>query len=435
MPLGIVKKVIRNAFNTAQSTPNAMNGFILIFIFFALFIYGSAFYCALKNRQSTIVYWVFLAIQIVSLILYWNEMIQPRSGGDAAGNGMARGIATMICIGVQVSGVLLVLLTLIVRHLTGKAGLSTVIISIIAVIVIFLLFTDFRYLFLSLTSGTDEQKLVQQNGVMYTTKGKPFTGKATQKGYIETYPREKTGWRQQDGEAVYTHKGLRTTHYKNGLKEGTEKLYYTNYIIIFADRTSLRSVSRYRNGVKNGEERIYYTGGKHLKTKDNYLNGKLHGLCRSFHYPDGFCAPLLATETQFDNGEISGFHRTFDNYGDTLENYTTINGRIIDGCRWIQETSEADTLEWYENGQLVIQRVFSHTPSRDSKNFNKEISEYPVDDLHSEIIYENGEIVSYFELNPDNGRAVIHKKRINGTLIEIFNRDANVDRRQEFGIE
>jgi antitoxin component YwqK of YwqJK toxin-antitoxin module len=160
------------------------------------------------------------------------------------------------------------------------------------------------------TSTTDESKLVSRDGIVYTQKNKPFTGvsiiedwiicpqeqeviskdnpmewtasgessildnpeyqtwmeaypkddsDANIKAWLETHPKGVTiAYEDEDEDedelkVKETHddkrvKGLRITHYKNGLKHGKEKHYYTNDIILFGNRTELHCTTIYENG-------------------------------------------------------------------------------------------------------------------------------------------------------------------------------------------
>lgn len=408
-----------------------------IYILYILSIYGFAFYKASKQHQSTIIFWVYLAIHIFFSIWYLIAEFNPITGSDAMGNAMENGFRMGVIIGFHIIITALLSFTFIFRLLRTNDWCSTGIFLLIVAISCVLIFVDYRYALLSLTPVTNENKLVLQDGIMYTSKNKEFTGTAIKKnGEI---PFDMNAYLLYGGRHVGRKgKNIRITKYKNGLKDGKERIYHCGTVgelFYSADRTFLYSVSQYSEGLKNGKEKIYDNKGRgYLDFEAYYKDGEVHGLFRSYYRSRN-----VAKEVEYSNGEILGFYRTFDSIGDTLINYISVDGRIIEGCRLIKGNyrNTKDTLEWYENGQLLAQRVFeeyylSHNP----KEFKKE-SLYSAYDpvlykgLFSETYYQHGEAVEYTQFN--NGEIVIYSKQINGIMTEIFNSETGVDKRSEYG--
>jgi antitoxin component YwqK of YwqJK toxin-antitoxin module len=299
------------------------------------------------------------------------------------------------------------------------------------------LLTDYKSTFLSFISATDEHLLTERNGITYT-QNEPFTGTSRLKGRLETYPPVITEHFISTGENDVTQMGMRISHYKNGLKDGEERLYYTYPLgSLFGnpEKTELHCITHYRNGLKDGTEIINHIGGDR-RIEAQYKDGKLHGIYKEFYYIDYYRKKefphhvgQVEKEIEYKNGEISGFYRTYTGYGDTLENYTSVGNKIIDGCRMIEQ-DDGVKLEWYERGQLVIERIFEYLQD---ENYKKDISDdYPVDGLLREVYYENGQIKEWIQFNPETGNAYLHKKRIKGTLIEIYNSEAGINRLSEF---
>ena len=418
-----------------------MKSFILISIFSVLSIYGIVLYNTLKKKQSATVYWVFLTIQIIILICFLLAINNPQ-GADLMGRAMAQGFAVILYIVLQVFMTILVLLFFVLRRRNfSNSSIIGIIVLMVAAIYI-LLFVDLKGLFLSL-KGINENKLVLQNEIMYTPKNKEFTGTAVFKGYTIEYRPEIIPETEKIDERYktkneYEYESIRVTHYKNGMKEGTEKVYFTSRNIIGKGHTYLYCVSEYSEGHKHGEEKIYHNDGS-LAFETSYANGKLHGLCREY-YPVYVNGNPLLKEAEYSHGEISGFYRTFDIGGNPQESYIFTDNCVAEGCRWLKDAKH--TLEWYEDGQLIIKRVFDCAPNRDYRNFDKEeylihpirtpqkavdgiisVSEifnyrHP-EGLFSESYYENGVLVEYIEFEPDTGKATIYKKRIKGKLIKI----------------
>jgi hypothetical protein len=286
-----------------------MKTFIIIIVTVNLLLYALAFRISLTKHQSIVIYCVCLGIQLLLLLLELNNVGYVGGGGDAAGDGMAQGYLHFMYIILQVIVAFFVLLTFVMRQLTENPRLRVAIIAAILLLLYVFIFTDFRHTFLLLTTltATDESKLVFQDGIVYTLKDKPFTGvsivedwiicpqeqeqeqevisednskdwtanildttgyqtwieafpkddsDANVKAWLETRPEGVTityenGNEEDDVKPVHDDKrakGLRITHYKNGLKHGKEKHYYTNDIILFGNRTELHCTTIYENG-------------------------------------------------------------------------------------------------------------------------------------------------------------------------------------------
>jgi antitoxin component YwqK of YwqJK toxin-antitoxin module len=352
-----------------------------------------------------------------------------------------------------------------------------VVLSMLVFAVYISLFTDYRYFLLSLTAGANEEKALRQN--------KHFTGKACYKGELKDHTR-------LPGNTENNYNGIRITRYKNGLKEGREKVYNTHErggYFNLGNQTLLHSISHYHNGELHGKKTIHYPGGD-IAIEANYENGKLHGLYQEIRFPErimyfkmepdeeypnyayyhpGKRIPLKK-EVQYANGEIDGFYRTYDDAGDTMNDYTMVNGSIVNGMRGIsvvrmradvygfwtdddridQFTANEDSItnglrrlvseqgdkilsirEYYSNGEITAQIAYSNN-----------IYEFSPTSLLGSLFYENGEVTDYAEYDyyrTDSGVRknyyTLRKKRINGEMIEVFNRKAGINRLKEFDLD
>lgn len=301
---------------------------------------------------------------------------------------------------------------------------------------------DYVSLFMPLTPilKTDEHKLVFQDGLMYK-EGKPFNGTAVFRGLMETYPSTVTAFDSQTYTDITTQKGKRVTPYLNGLKEGKERIYYTYQTPMWyggptMDRSMLHAEIHYKRGVKNGLEIIYEFSGR---IEANYKEGLLDGLYREFHmiedyrkkeFPNGI-GPLKV-EAEYHKGCLDGFYRSYTQYGDTSENYVMRNGKVIEGR--VRTVKYTITLwQWYNNGYLTEEQVFDH--SSVGRSIEPPLVENTLGgNLVSETFYDNGVVIEMRLYNTKNNKVHLHKKRINGELIEIFNRETGVDRTVEFAI-
>ena len=427
-----------------------MKDFIILFMISAPAIcgfYTMVFNDALKRGQSTGIYWVFIAIHILILIYFLIATINSGRGGDAAGRGMSGGFAVLIYIALHGFIALLVLLTIVLRRIINFGSLFTFIHShllatgviVLLITALYLLFfVDLKGLFLSLKSA-DETKLVLQNGIMYTPKNKAFTGKAVFKGYILEhepvlgYGTEKTA--DEYEAAKHEGAGKRITHYKDGLKEGKEKVYFTASDIQGKGYTCLFRVSEYRKGLKNRAEIIYNEDGS-KKFGIYYSGGKLDGPCYEFCTIDEH-KEVAFMRVDYRQGEMSGVYEMF------AEHHIIKDNRIIAGCRWVRQQGDAKhRLEWYEDGKLIVARTFDRAPTYDYRNFNeKSYSQHTIrlstikapeilnksvetedsayrysEGLCSESFYEDGELTEYLEFEPESGKLRIYQRRINGTM-------------------
>lgn len=328
--------------------------------------------------------------------------------------------------------------------------LLQIILSIIAFIILISITVlviapiDFKGVFIPLTPiiKTAEHKLILKDGVMYTTKGKPFNGTTVFKGIIETYPSEITAFNSQNYTNITTHKGKRTTQYVNGLKDGQEKIYYTYRLPMWYGgptkvRTKLHAEIQYKRGVKNGLEIIYQFDKRSIEA--NYKDGLLDGIYKEFHmievyrkneFSDGI--GHLKLEAEYHKGSIDGFYRTYTQYGDTCENYVMRSGKVIEGrVKTVQDST--NLWQWYKNGNLIEEREF------DRSSWGNSIEPPSVENrmggcLLRETFYDNNEVIEMRLYNTENNKVFLYKKRIKGQLIEIFNRNTGVDRTAEFGL-
>lgn len=95
---------------------------------------------------------------------------------------------------------------------------------------------------------------------------------------------------------------------------------------------------------------------------------------------------------------------------------------VVSGRRKEEFPAELICLEFFENGQFTAQKIVSPYAAPDGSR-----------ETFNEIFYENGSIAEERVYHMRNGKCMIHRKRIDGELVELFNRDAGIDRLTEFG--
>ncbi|WP_445747275.1 hypothetical protein [Polaribacter sp.] len=132
-----------------------------------------------------------------------------------------------------------------------------------------------------------------------------------------------------------------TGYYSNDQKSGLWKVY--------DDFFNLKETGSYLNGKKNGEWTNYYTNiysKKHfLSTKENYLEGKLHG--KKYHYKDNQTYKyeefnndnLVLTyfngiEPMYEKGEMVGEHHWKNNVLEKTLKYVIKDNTIVDYEIW-----------------------------------------------------------------------------------------------------
>ena len=316
-------------------------------------------------------------------------------------------------------------------------------------------FLDFNLLLkpFYLIGKTNEQKLTNTAGVMYKKNGKPFTGTALLVGR-ELFDSRNVFYSYPDGKRPKKEDGRRVTQYKNGLKDGVEKVYHSDKNSIFGQlggpefiRTLLNSRTEYKQGKKHGTE-LLYDCAAHLEIENHYKDGLLHGISKEYDFINPYeyqkkvsrnIGPLMK-EQEYKDGKPDGIYRTYTQYGDTLENYTIKDEKIFSGRRMYvnEEEDEYNKYEFgsmlcaywehYENGELVWKEIYDRVrlpPDRNNDDNNS---------LMGEEWYENGEMVEQCIYNSDNGRVKIHRQRHNGVMIDTYNRDLKIDRTAEFNI-
>lgn len=340
-----------------------------------------------------------------------------------------------------------------VRKKKVKKIIMTLLVIFIALIIS--PFIDFNMLLkpIYLIGKTNERKLTEIDGVMYK-RGKPFTGCALLIGkYImESYINEEIDERGVHHMTVED--GRRITHYKNGLKDGVEKAYYTERNSLFGMlggpdiiRTDLATCTEYKQGVKHGTELLYNCSN--LISESQYENGLLHGISKEYEY--AFLSkytnakniarnigPLLK-EVEYKSGRPDGFYRTYTTDGDIVEDYIIQNGRILSGRR--MHVIDADTIDYMEKVDI---RYTCWEYYKDDELIRKELYEQFAQDfppnrtrfsLFCEEWYENGILTQQCIYNDENNKVIIHRKMHNGILIDIYNRDLGINRIAEFETE
>lgn len=85
---------------------------LLIAINIMLYVFG--IWRGIKRRRSVTVYYVFLAVQVILLVMEFFE-VGYVGGGDAMGNGMERGFLHIAYIGVQILLAIALLVVFIIK--------------------------------------------------------------------------------------------------------------------------------------------------------------------------------------------------------------------------------------------------------------------------------------------------------------------------------
>jgi|GEM_PF-7056048 len=316
-------------------------------------------------------------------------------------------------------------------------------------------FLDFNLLLkpFYLIGKTNERRLTNVDDIMYKRNGKPFTGTALLVGrnlfesrhVFLMYPDEYRPKKED---------GRRVTQYKNGLKDGVEKIYHSDKNSIFGQlggpesiRTLLDSRTEYKQGKKHGTE-LLYDCAAHLEIENHYKDGLLHGISKEYafinpYYPQKKVSrnigPLIK-EQEYKDGKPDGIYRTYTQYGDTLENYIIKNDTIFSGRRvrmLVDEEVDDDykedidfqytCWEYYENGELIRKEIYENT-------VQDQTPDRTVIALVNEEWHENGSMIEQCIYNSDNGLVKIYRQRHDGIMIDIYNRDLKIDRTAEFNI-
>jgi len=113
------------------------------------------------------------------------------------------------------------------------------------------------------------------------------------------------------------------------VKNGVYESYYSN--------GNIASTKSYKNNKLNGTSITYFSGGsKKIKEVENYLDGKLHGECKSF----------------FPNGKLE-YYKLYENGNRKLIKEYYSDGSILSISNYIQDRQHGEYKRFYPNGQLL----------------------------------------------------------------------------------
>ena len=255
---------------------------LIIFITFNMLMYILAFSVAYAKNQNVTVYLLLLGIQVACLLLFFLMMPKPSPGDMGIGSGIY--FLFFLCVQIFLLGILVIVF--LVRLNSMLVWITLGALPIVAAVVgLIIYFVDFNNIYLTLLPVTNEKELAIREGIIYTSEGKPYTGRAKYKGddpILYKWWNVEGSYRtlEGNGDAHYLDSEVqyrkyeyeeiwRLTHYKNGIKEGKEKFYLYlggNVPKIFdifdkkiqIKRTRYFGYTSYKNGLKDGEEKILY---------------------------------------------------------------------------------------------------------------------------------------------------------------------------------
>jgi hypothetical protein len=258
------------------------------FIAFNVLMFVLAFSVAYAKKQNVTVYFWLLGIQSVCYLLFFFTVSKPS-------HVMGLGLWFVSFFLVQIALLSILVIIFLVRLNSATVWITLGALPIVAAIC---WYVDFNSIYLSLLPITSEKRLVMQEGVLLTSKGKPYTGRAKHKGddpilhkqwNVEWEWIDIEGGFSSTGNYDFTHKEIwRLTQYKDGVKEGKEKFYLYSEgkipgIFDFFDkeirikRTRYFGHTYYKSGLKDGNEEILYPYNYFGRTTRNaqYSNGEL----------------------------------------------------------------------------------------------------------------------------------------------------------------
>jgi antitoxin component YwqK of YwqJK toxin-antitoxin module len=130
--------------------------------------------------------------------------------------------------------------------------------------------------------------------------------------------------------------------FKNGLKDGPLKVWCSNGNLVFS--------SGYKLGLPNGAFQWWYSNGK-PKAKCTYSNGLLNGKCEEWYLDYN----QLKYEENYQNGELTGVQRYFNQTGEYLGGGNLIegNGKLVFYHNQNQKSIEANYLNGVLEGQVA----------------------------------------------------------------------------------
>lgn len=175
------------------------------------------------------------------------------------------------------------------------------------------------------------------------------------------------------------------TNYKDGIKHGSEKEYFTNneqdiqqtkeivtyykgklhgkYLILGSTPNDTLTDGTYAFGARNGKFTFIKSGGKIIA---NYKNGKLEGRFKKY-YPNG----TLAYELDYKNNLPYNVIQIKDSSGNVIEtntlksgngtlNYYDENGNMISSCDYKNQLISGQILSYFPSGN-IMEKGFLYT--------------------------------------------------------------------------
>ncbi len=125
---------------------------------------------------------------------------------------------------------------------------------------------------------------------------------------------------------------------------GTYILYYENKIFSSVD---------YKNGIKHGVEKHFYSKDTTLKSYSEWENGKKHGKEITYFYPERVSGKLekIKTENNFKDGLYWGWQRVYSEKGEILGEVNLIDGNGI--FEVYSEQGKLKEISFFKKGVLL----------------------------------------------------------------------------------
>lgn len=108
-------------------------------------------------------------------------------------------------------------------------------------------------------------------------------------------------------------------------------------------------IATYKDGIQDGPERQYDVASGAMLSETPWVDGKIHGLKRTFH-PNG----KPANESTYEKGQIKGISRSFTADGQVSRTVSFVNG-LRDGESidyWPDKPDAVDRIISYKKGQV-----------------------------------------------------------------------------------
>lgn len=211
-------------------------------------------------------------------------------------------------------------------------------------------------------------------------------------GFGNGIAQEKTNQFNQKGERIgnwvkyYDNGNIRYQgQFENGKEVGVFKFYsmvsseFPIIIKTFSKENSIAKVQFYSvlgvlesEGEMDGENRVgkwifYYADGKTIVSEENYENGLLNGLSKSF-YKTGKVTELLL----YKDGKLDGNIKRFSDEGILLDDLIYVNGKLNGVAKYYDTNGNLTLTGTYENDEKVGDWQYFDNGEQVNTNKNKQ---------------------------------------------------------------